>query len=196
VDEVTTGADKPRSYNGDYMAAGKRAEAICMAFLRRSPSVVDMDDLRDLRPMQKADCDCTVHLMNGQVHLAEIKSDKHLGVSGNVLFEVLRINHTCEPQHALTLGWSGRSPAQYLLYYSPTLRKLYMTSFSALQRAFQAYTQRVREGMRISVVKTDSIKTTVNVLLPWDECKQCFTVYDVSDIADELQKEEEAPALR
>lgn len=179
---VTVGAEKRRSYDGDYMEAGKRAEAICMEFLRRRPEVADMDDLRDLRAMQKADCDCVCYLYSGQVCLAEIKSDKHLGVTGNVLFEVLRINHTCDPLNAGTLGWSLRSPAQFVVYYAPSVSSIYMARFADLRKAFQAYTRRVRKAVRLDVVPTDNIKTTVNVLLPWEECKDCFKVYNVAEL--------------
>ena len=175
---VTTGADKPRSYNGDYMEAGRVAEEVCMAFIRSNPKVVKLEDTRDLRVMREADVDCAIHLYNGRCLLAEIKSDKHLGVTGNVLFEVLRINHTCKPETACVLGWSARSPAQWLLYYAPSVQRIYLGDFRDFRAAFQAYTKAARRGTRLDYVETDAIKSTVNVLIPWEHCKDVFKVYD------------------
>jgi hypothetical protein len=174
---VATGATKERSYAGDYMTEGKRAEEVCMAFLRQRPEVLGLEDTRDLRVLQEADVDCAVHLLNGQVHLAEIKSDRHLGVSGNVLFEVLRVNHTCRPASSCTLGWAARSPAQWLVYYAPSVSRIYMGRFEDLRQCFQAYTREARDRTRLIWVSTDALKSTLSVLLPWESCKSVFSVY-------------------
>lgn len=176
---VTTSSTKERSYNGDYMAEGKRAEEICLAFLRRRPEVMGLEDTRDLRVLREADVDCVIYLRNGTVPLAEIKSDRHLGISGNVLFEVLRINHTCRPERACVLGWAARSPAQWLIYYAPSVKRIYMCRFEDLRRCFQEYTRESRRQTRVDWVNTDTIKSTVNILIPWEKCKHVFSVYDI-----------------
>jgi len=183
---VTTGADKQRSYNGDYMAAGKYAEAICLEFVKRSPSVLAIEDTRNLRVLREADVDCVMHLYDGRCHLAEFKSDAHLGVTGNVLFEVLRVNHTAPPEKSCVLGWSARSPAKFLLYFAPEKRCIYLCTFDGLRGAFQRYTRDQRKRTRLDWVNTDSIKSTVNVLIPWGYCEEVFTVHDVSDICEAL----------
>ncbi len=181
--QVTTGADKPRSYEGDYMEAGRKAEEIVLGFLRELPSVLALEDTRNLRVMREADVDCVLHLYDGTCLLAEIKSDSHLGVSGNVLFEVLRINHTCGPDRACVLGWSARSPATWLIYYAPSANRIYVCRFDDLRRVFQRHTQTKRKATRLSWVDTDAIKSTVNVLIPWEECKDIFRVYDANTAA-------------
>ena len=98
--QTTTGADKARSYSGDYMAAGKKAEEIVMRYLQSKPYIIGLNDFRELRAVQEADVDIAIKTIDGRVTLAEIKSDWHLGVSGNVLFEVLRINHTAPPERS------------------------------------------------------------------------------------------------
>lgn len=181
---TTTGATKARSYSGDYMQVGKRAESIVLAFLQQRPDVIGVSDYRDLKPVQEADIDFGIQLRDGLVALAEVKSDRHLNPPyGNVLFEVLRINHTCTPERACVLGWAARTPAQYLMYYAPQQERIYITQFHALRRAFQNYTGDTRKGMRLSVVETDAIKTTVNVLIPWGYCAGIFTAYDVAEYA-------------
>lgn len=177
---------KERSYDGDYMKDGKRAEGICLAFIRKQPSVLRIEDTRDLRVLREADVDCVMHLMDGRIHLAEIKSDRHLGITGNVLFEVLRVNHTAPADRACTLGWTARSPARWLMYYAPAQQRMYVGEFAALRKAFQAYTQEIRQAVRLDWVNTDSIKSTLNVLIPWNYCKDVFRIYDVSDIANRL----------
>ena len=99
-DRVLTGSGKERSYNGDYMERGKNAELIVLKWLADNSTVIGVEDLRTLRVMREADVDCSVKLMDGRIVLAEIKSDWHLGKSGNMLFEVLRINHTAIPTTA------------------------------------------------------------------------------------------------
>lgn len=175
-------ASRPRSYDGGYMEFGKRAEEAVLEFLRRRPGVLGVDDLRDLRPMQKADVDCSIETADGRSTLAEIKGDKHLGKSGNVLFEALRINHTAPPHRAVTLGWSARSPATYFLYYAPNATRgesIYQCRADALRQHVQRYTRRVRKQTRIDYVETDGIKSTVNLLIPLDECQSIFQIYDL-----------------
>ena len=176
---VTTGADKERSYNGDYMADGKIAEEKVFEFLERQPQVVGVDDWRDLRIVHEADVDCAIKTRDGVVTLGEIKSDSHLGQSGNVLFEILRINHTCQHEKSGTLGWSLRSPATFFLYYAPSVGKLYICRADSLRKIFQSYTRKARKNTRLDWVNTDSIKSTLNVLLPWEICKSIFKVYDL-----------------
>jgi len=178
---VPTGETKTRSYNGDYMKAGRKAEEIVLGFLRERPEIVGVEDLRELRVMHEADVDCALYTRDGRVPLAEIKSDVYLGNSGNVLFEILRINHTCVPEKAGALGWSLRSPATYFFYYAPTPNKIYQCRADDLRGAFQRYTREERAGANPRWINTDSIKSTLVVLIPWDYCKGIFTIYDLPD---------------
>ncbi|MBN1287861.1 MAG: hypothetical protein JXB47_20855 [Anaerolineae bacterium] len=183
---VTTGAHKAPSYSGDYMAAGRQAEEIVIAWLHDRPQVLGVDDFRALRVVQEYDVDVGIKTADGRTLLAEIKSDRHLGKTGNVLFELLRINHTCHTDHAGALGWSLRSPATWLLYYAPAAGQVWQCRFDSFRRVFQHYTHQVRtdsaEFLRRSrVVLTDRIKTTVNLLIPLERCalagKPIFTVH-------------------
>lgn len=182
VTGARVGADKERSYSGDYMAIGKFAEAVIIPWLRETPQVLGVDDLTNLRPLQEADVDCSIKLIDGRIILAEIKSDKWLRGEPrtNVLFEVLRLNHTSPPDKFCVLGWTPRSPAKWLLFYSPTKQKVFKCLFDDLRRCAQRYTREARGDSRISWVNTDSIKSTVNLLIPWDYCQGIFELHDVS----------------
>jgi len=177
-----TGATKQRSYSGDYKAIGTRAEEIVMQFLENRPNVIGLNDFRELKVIQESDIDIAIKTRDGLVTLAEIKSDYHLGVSGNVLFEVLRINHTAPPDKTLTLGWSGRTPAKYLLYYAPQVHSIYLCKTDDLRAALQRYTKEARKNMIIKVVETDAIKTTINILIPERYCRNVFTIYRLNQI--------------
>lgn len=182
-DETTIpSADRMRSYDSGYMQAGKKAENIVMQWLREQPWTIGVDDLRPLRIMQEADVDCTIKTADGRITLAEIKSDKHLGISKNVLFEALRINHTCVADKAVTLGWSARSPAKWLLYYAPSVQKIYQMTMDDLRRACQKYTNEVRKRAFIDYVPTDNIKSTVNILIPKEyvESMDSFKIHDLA----------------
>lgn len=166
-----TGAAKPRSYSGDYMDDGIAGQNAVLEFLWARPDVIGVDDLSQLKIMQEADVDCMIKSRDGLVTLAEIKSDKHIGITGNVLFEAIRINHTTNPDYCMTLGWSARTPAKYIIYYSPVLNKIFITSSDDLRLAMQKYTSECRKQTNINYVETDSIKSTVNILIPQRYCK-------------------------
>lgn len=172
--------DRARSYSGGYMALGKAGEEIAIDWLKNHPQVVDYDDLRELRPMQKADVDCQVFTTDGKVALIEIKTDAHLGSTGNVVFEALRINHTCHPDYAVTLGWSARSPATFILYVAIKVNEIWIARFDDFRRAVQEYTGEKRKGTRLVYTETDNLKSTVNILLPVDYAG-CFKRYQIGD---------------
>lgn len=184
-----------RSYDGEYMRVGKKGEEVAIAWLKDNPHIVGYDDLRDLRPMYEADVDFSIKLVDGRVTLAEVKSDWRLGHSGNVLFEFLRINHTATPERCATLGWSARSPARVLLYLAPQFSNLYCCSFDDFRMAFQAYSKAARPNLNWRCVCTDNIKTTLNILIPWDYCKEVFTIYDVSAYMPQGDPEVEAACV-
>lgn len=178
----TPSESRERSYSDGYMALGKQGETIVIDWLRRNPHVLGVSDLRELRIMQEADVDCSIATKDGRIVFAEIKTDKHLGVTDNVLFEVLRINHTAPPDKCVTLGWSARSPAKMLFYYAVSVGKIYYCEFDKLRSVFQKYSQQKRKAMRIDIVPTDNIKTTVNVLIPMSDVKDIFTIIEVQNV--------------
>lgn len=183
---TTIGSEKARSYSGDYMQDGRLAEEVCLRYLRGMAGVATVDDVRKVVAWQQRDVDFVVHLGNGLEASVEVKSDRHLGVSPNVIFEVLRINHTAEPDLACSMGWSARSGADWFVFYSPVRRAVYVCRAHELRRAFQRYTRKMRKQVRLNYVPTDAIKSTVNVLLPMDACEGVFTVHDVSSIVDDV----------
>jgi ABC-type uncharacterized transport system involved in gliding motility auxiliary subunit len=73
-----------------------------------------------------------------------------------------------------------------LLYYSPTKKTIYMARFADLRTVFQKYSREVRKGLRLDIVPTDSLKSTLNALVPWERCETTFKVYDVTDLVEEL----------
>lgn len=184
-----------RSYNGHYHDVGKYAEELVLPWLKSHPDVLSVDDLRDLRPMQKADVDAILYTRDGLVALVEIKSDYHLGASGNILFEVLRINHTAPSDFCCALGWSARSPAKWLAIYAPQTECVWLASFEDYRDCFQTYTKNQRDKTRVIWVNTDSIKSTLNILIPYT-AMGCFTKHSISAPANLLlgwngQEEEE-----
>lgn len=182
-----TGADKPRSYDGDYMVDGRFGEEVCFELLRRSPNVVEVEDLRDVPKWQQDDVDCRYVVQSGTEYFAEFKSDSHLGRSDNVLFEALRINHTAAPENAGTLGWSFRSAAQWLYYYAPTTEQVYRVWMDDLRRVMQQYTSEARKTVRVDWVSTDSIKSTVNILVPRRYWEPVFKVFDASAVVQSIK---------
>jgi len=144
IERAVPSSGRERSYASDYMRLGRLAEDIVMRFLKRHPDVIGINDLRELSLMQEADVDVSIRLAGGRVTLAEIKYDSYPGDSGNVLFELLRINHTCVPDRMATLGWAVRSPATRLLCYAPANKSIYRGRLDELRRRAQRFTAKVR----------------------------------------------------
>ncbi len=180
MNHATTGNDKRRSYGGDYMEIGKKGEGVVMQWLESRPNVLGVSDFRDIRAIQEADVDVGVRLYTGQVCLAEIKTDTYLGVSKNVLNEVLRINHYSDHEFAGYLGWTLRSPAQWLLYYAPNRKPpaIYKAKFAEVRLVLQRFTK--DNIVFVQNIRTDSGKTTYNILVPESEYQGVFTVHEVT----------------
>jgi hypothetical protein len=164
---VITGADKSRSYTGDYMKAGEQAEEIVMYYFEAEPTIERYIDCRNNPERQDQEIDFEVFLKSGKKIFVEVKSDIHLGTSGNMLFEFARINHTVQDTLlSIRLGWSSRSRATHFIYYAPAVHSLYVVKAFRLREAMQAYTVAARKQTRIDYVSTDSIKSTLNILIP------------------------------
>lgn len=178
IEHAQTGTSKKRSYNGDYMEIARNGEKTVIEWVKARPNVLDIEDLRDVRQVHEADIDIGVRLYMGQVCLAEIKTDTYLGESGNVLNEVLRINHTTKHQYAGYLGWTLRSPARWLLFYAPNNKSgpvIYKATFADVRFVLQKYTK--KHKVYFQTTRTDEIKTTYNILIPEEEYENVFEIY-------------------
>lgn len=171
--------DKKPSYSGDYMDVGKSAEAIVMAWLSSQPWCQSVQDVRDEPQMRTDDVDVLVTpstapvsdtirklIRNHDPLLIEIKSDKYIGRTDNMLFETYRIYHDNPPNRATTAGWSARSTAHVIIWYGSSVHKLYIIRLDDMQRAFQTYTRDARRSIRSRFIATDKSKTTHNVYIP------------------------------
>lgn len=158
------------TYEGALMDKGRQGEEIVMTWLKQSPECRNVIDMREFRISQRLDVDCGIETLDGSLVLAEIKSDSYLGVSGNILFEVFRINHYAPPDRVFYLGWAFRSPAKYLLYYSPNKHAIYRFRFDNIRRRIGKFVANGKTPGQVkqslSVVLTDRKKTTFNILVP------------------------------
>lgn len=188
---VTHGAMNGRSYDGAMMAKGKEGENIVWRWLQDHPSVIGVDDFRDLRAMQRADVDFGIYYTDGTVALAEIKSDRWLCMGGNVTFEFMRIYHTARPDKACILGWTARTPAEFVMFYASKEEHVYVFTSTALRRVMQKFTQNRRPQlsewlsalprMNMNWISTDATKSTLCFFIPLSEFKQTeYKRYDVS----------------
>jgi len=177
--QTTTGRFKEKSYDGDYMKAGKIAEKISLDFLADHPDVIGVKDISEIEVIQTADADALIKLRQGTNPLAEFKSDAHMGITSNVLIEVLRINHRAPQESAGVLGWSLRTEVRWIFVFGPRTGYLYQFKTADLRRAFQNYTEQVRENTKLHWVSTDRVKSTLCVLMPLKYCHGTFQVHDV-----------------
>jgi len=174
-------ANRGRSYDGAYMEVGKRAEEAVLRWLGENPDILDVRDCRSQRVGQEADFDFSITGTDGVVTLAEVKSDKLINKTGNMIFEIARVNHTAPHDRAVTLGWSARSPATWCVFYCPPAKKIYVVRFEDLRKCFQHYSRKVRKNVRMKWVPTDSIKSTLIALIPEEFWRDVTKVYDLPE---------------
>ncbi len=155
-----------KSYSGEMMDKGRVGETAVMEWLRKNPFTKEIIDMREFRISQRLDVDCGIETLDGALMLAEIKTDYNLGKTNNYLFELYRINHFMEADKVFYLGWAFRSPAKYLLYYSPDENAVYRFLFSNIRETIGQYVAKHKPQMNIT--PTDKQKTTFNILVPKD----------------------------
>ena len=51
----------------------------------------------------------------------------------------------------------------------------------------QRYTREKRKSTRLDIVETDSIKTTINILIPIEYCKGAYEIYDIQQLETQEQ---------
>lgn len=159
--------NRSRSYSGDMMREGSDGEARAYDFLSRL-SHAHIEDVRSDSFWQQRDVDYLFTRMDDSVLTVEVKSDRHIAQSGNVLFELARLHHTSRDVCAY-LGWSVFTEADRLLVWCPPAERLYVFVVSELRSAMQRYTQKTRQLMKLNIVSTDTLRTTINILIPLTE---------------------------
>ena len=152
-----------KSYNGEMMQKGTENEEIILAWLKQHAK--EIIDFREFRLAQRIDVDFGIETIDGNIVLAEIKSDRHIRDEGNLLFEMNRINHLAENKW-FYLGWGWRSPAQKLIVRNPKSGNTYVFDFFALRKKIGTYVAEQGKLTRMSIVETDAQKTTFNLLIP------------------------------
>ena len=156
----------PEGYNTKYVAVGAVAEKLIIDWLKQNPEVLHVDDLRDLRPMRRADVDCSLILRSGQVGLVEIKSDWHLGVSGNLIFEVTRIYHGKRDPFVFGLGWSAKTPATWILFYAPQKQEIWAIRGEDYRRFVETAIKADPNVVKVRVIPTNENVTTIALIVP------------------------------
>lgn len=188
----THGASNSRSYNGAMMDKGKVGENVILRWLRACPDVIEVEDFREARILQKADVDFGIYNHDTSIMFAEVKTDHHLKEGGNILFEYLRINHTAQPGNACVLGWTARTPAKLVIFYAPKEQRAYVIEAKVMRWAFQKHTSDNRPSksawfntlpqMNMIYVSTDNIKSTLSCCIPWPVFPpKSIHAYDVSE---------------
>lgn len=168
-----------KNYNGDLMDKGKMNEEIIINWLKHEGYVKGIIDFREFRLAQRIDVDCGIETIDGNIVLAEIKSDKHIDESKNLLFEFCRINHFVDNKW-FYLGWGWRSPAQKLIIRNPETNDIFVFDFLQLRRRVANYISEIGKNLRIDITLTDVQKTTFNYIIPMDYFKGIYQKFRVN----------------
>jgi len=171
--EKVYGKDDAGRYNGKMMAVGRVGERLVMAWLKTIPQIADVEDVSKSKRG-----DAMITWADGRKALAEIKTDKHIGDSGNMVYETVR--HYCggisQP------AWPLTSAAEWLFYLDLPHGIVYATTMSsfrraARERAFMAADRTA--SLRHFVLRTSRTTATEGWLLPANSLDEC-TMYDVN----------------
>ena len=162
--DTTPSVSRDRSYSGGYMDAGREAERIAVSWLSADSEVLQVRDVRDQREYQDREIDLLALMTTGKWESYEVKSDKHIGVSGRWLFELFRFNLTAPIGKQFVNGWSVRSQALWLIFYASTIKTIYRIKFDEYRRAFLNASEVMQ--CSFSQVPTDRIKRTLNGYFP------------------------------
>lgn len=188
----------PNNYNDGYMAeTGKKSEQIVIEWLGRSSQVKDVVPVMDSKMMQRVDVDVAVVLEDGRTILVEIKNDKNIkdGNDGNMLFELQRVYTTASPGHTSTLGWSVRTPAEYIAWYASKIEKIVLIKTTDYRIAFQEYMRKAGRNPRYDTqVTTENFCTTINVIFDKKYLFGRFEMYELDEqVKFELVEETVVP---
>lgn len=166
---ATPSSQKPRSYDGDYMEDCRKAEAAVQSFLAWNDSISDVQDVREVKEYQSKDIDFLTMFSAGpfgKLPLSiEAKADKHLGITGNVLFEVFRTYLTAKPESLLRTGWSWHSEADCFCMWGTVTRLLYVVPATELRAGLQRGLVAERE-LKSNQIQTDENTITFLMLVP------------------------------
>ena len=153
------------------MAKGKQNEELVLAWLEKFGK--DIIDFREFRLAQRIDVDFGIETIDGEIVLAEIKSDRWISENGNLCFECNRINHYVKGKW-FYLGWGWRSPAQKLIVRNPGTGDTFIFDFVNLRIEIASYIAKQGKKMRINITETDEQKTTFNYIIPMSELKNTW----------------------
>lgn len=167
-----------KSYSGGLMKKGSENEVIILEWL--NSLYKNTLDFREFKLSQRMDIDFGIETWDGNIILAEIKSDHWISENGNLCFEVHRINHHVKNKW-FYLGWGWRSPAQKLIVRNPNSKDTFVFEFDDLRQDVANYINKNSSELKtlraknnkdfILVVPTDKQKTTFNWLIPMQELK-------------------------
>lgn len=173
---------KEKSYKGTMMQKGETNELIVYNWLIKNYKGII--DFRSFRLAQRIDVDFGIETIDGDIVLAEIKSDIHIRDKGNLCFEFKRINHFVKDKW-FYLGWGWRSPARKLIVRNPATSETYIFDFLALRKRIGEYIAVVGKKLIINITETDKQKTTFNYLIPMIQLKGTFKKCIINPVTTE-----------
>jgi hypothetical protein len=176
-----------KCYDGELMEKGKKNEEIILNWLNEKYK--GTLDFREFRLAQRIDVDFGIETIDGNMLLAEVKSDNYISEFGNLCFEANRINHFVDDKW-FYLGWGWRSPAQHLFVRNPNDGITYVFNFTSLRRSVAKFiSENSKDLMKIKVcnnkdfmlvINTDKQKTTFNYLIPMKFLKGTYKKYIIN----------------
>ena len=177
------------SYNGAIRDVGYVGEEAFERFCRRQQWVEDVRDVRDDIICQRDEIDFIITKWGGITARVEVKTETKLDVSGNILVELTRINHSGEHQYMLP-GWPWRTVSDYIVYYAPATERLHWwTKRDYLAGAYEWVRSRGK-NLRTLITETSTERIVISTVVAMNPYMTMRPSYRVVHKDEEVQDEQ------
>lgn len=185
------------NYTTSEMAVkGSNTETLVKKWLSDNSTVYRVMDVSKNKTFQRLDVDVVITLKLGLEIQAEIKTDNNLFDTENFLYELQRIYLQADPAHTSTLGWSAKTPAEYIIWYSPKVEKIIVMRTIDYREAFQNYIKAAGSNVKFNTQQTTkNYCTTINVLFPKVYIGDKYTAYGLDEEMEFLTPDQSMPPV-
>jgi len=157
----------PPSYYGAIRQVGYQGEAVFEAFCARQSWIEGVRDVRDDPICQRDEIDYIITKTGGFDWRIEVKTESKLDVSGNILIELARINHSGEHQYMMQ-GWPWRTASDYIVYYAPTTERLHWWARRDFLAGAYEWVRSRGKALRTLTTETSTERVVISTVVPMD----------------------------
>ena len=146
---------------------GRVGEEVFEAWAVRQAGVEAVRDVRDDPVYQRDEVDYIVTRTVKPDLRVEVKTETKLDVSGNILIELVRINHSGQHQYVLE-GWPWRTVSDVVVYYAPATGRLHFWDRRDFLACIYEWVRLRGKSLRTLVTETSTDRVVISTVMPMD----------------------------